>query len=419
MIDAGGIGIAARLRQSLLNPFAPPCQSFQRSRCLVCAAQRDPQALIGLGKLGAAAGERIAGSLFAGLGLLLVGAGGIDLRLDGGAVRGDRLQPVEPDQSFRRRSPAFHRHIAVPAAQLAIAGDEALADGKGLAFIPVGDRNLGQTAGEFGRGVDMGGEWRAAVGQCGVACQRRRAGPAALAVGGDRRFQIVAQRSGQSAFIARRGLEPIERTGTTAGTAIYRAFERSRFAVERGECGARGGECAFGRGTLLTCRLTRAFGGMDRGFGGIAGGAGLFLRSDGGGALCFQRCGVGQGGGFAAQALNVAFRALQPVARGHQRRFGDAQFGLFACLLCHRLGQIQFGVAGAVLGAGDAACEIGAQLFGFGDARLQRCDFGGEARDGVGGVIGERAFARAILLQPGGLLGQIMQPPDHAVALGA
>ena len=265
----------------------------------------------------------------------------------------------------------------------------------------------------------MVGERGRAGGQRRVLRQWIGARPAALALDPDRRFEIVAQRGRERAFVTGRGLQLVERARLVASAAVDRALERGGFAVQRGQGGARGGESSFGGGARIGGGLPFLIGRLDRGFCGIAVRLRLGLVRLRRSALRFERSSVGQGGSIALKPRCFALGAIALVARGGERGFGDAQLRLLGRLPGHGSRQLQLGVARLALRRCDTTGEVGAQFLRLGDSRLERRNFGGQPRNGVGRVIGERAFPRAILLQPAGLLAQVGQAPNDRVAFGA
>ena len=340
--------------------------------------------------------------------------------LDRGGGRRKRLldlgEPVDPDQPLGRGGAEAGGDEAVPAAKPAVAGDEALADRERDALVPLDHSDLREPAAQRRRRLDMGGERLAAGGQRRIAGKGLRAGPAPRRVAVERRLEIVAERGGERALVARIGLDMIDRA--VAARAFDRLDQRLGFRFERGERGAGGRAFAFGRvarrGGLLAARLgggDRLAGGLEPGFRRLAAAAR--------GASASTR-----GASSPRPAICSSSRRLSASARASfaPRRFergpGDPRLRLLGRLDGARLAELGLGLAGRILeldgadvdraarrlGGGEPGGDVAALLLEPGQRRL--------------GVLAQRRFALAVAEEGGAALGKLAQAAGDPVALG-
>ena len=144
-----------------------------------------------------------------GTGLCLRGGGGIERRLGIGnrGASGRKLprqfgMAIRADEPFGGRRADVARDIAVPAAQLAVARDDTLADRERLPVVLLDHADLREPPRQCFAAGDMRRKRIDAGRQRRIARLRLRAHPAARTGAPDWRIQIVAQRRRQRAFVA-------------------------------------------------------------------------------------------------------------------------------------------------------------------------------------------------------------------------
>ena len=136
------------------------------------------------------------------------GLGVGDRRVERGQRRLDLGEPVDADQPLGRRRAAAGRDEAVPAPQPPVAGDQPLADGERLPVVASRRRRPAPAGGASAGGrLDMVEQARSSPAASGgsPACGSLPC-PAARPVAAERGVEILAERRGERALIAGRGL---------------------------------------------------------------------------------------------------------------------------------------------------------------------------------------------------------------------
>jgi hypothetical protein len=290
-----GAGFCLCLGDFALHPFQPFAdfgaargKPFERGGSGIHIARGQAGAIVCLGLCTATGIGGSAGGVHAGLSLCRIGARRVHAGACPIAFGLQRHQPVEADEPFGSGRTLIGGDIAIPAAQLAVPRYDPLANRKRRTVIIVDHADLSQTPGELFRRFDMGGKGGGTGWQAGIAGQGICATPEARARCAHACIQIIAQSCRKRAFIAGRGLDLVEQA-IAAGVGCHGLFERSRFAVERGERG-------------LGCRerglrsIARRLGGIALGIGpgnlrlrGLHIGLGLRQRGPGGGQSRLKR----------------------------------------------------------------------------------------------------------------------------------
>ena len=115
----------------------------------------------------------------------------------------------------------------------------------------------------------------------------------------------------------------------------------------------------------------------------------------------------------------LALGAIEAGAGGGGGGVGDAGVGGFGGLAGECLGERDFGVTGEAFGVGECGLALRQIGRGGGDGGLQRLALGIKAGERLGGVMGERAFAGAVVGDAGGGLGELGEAAAGGLFLGA
>ena len=315
-----------------------------------------------------------------------------------GPHRLDRAQPVNPLQPLGRRRTTRFGDIAIPAPQHARHRHQPLPHGQRHAVIGIRHEHLRQPPRERRRCRDMRRQRHRAARRIRVARRHRRARPEPLARRIEARLEIVAQRGRQRAFIPRIGPHLVEQP--LASIPPGRLGQRRRLAVERGQIGMRGRTRRLRAVALVDAPTLIRIGAGQRGTHILD--LAQRLRS------CRRRhITLGKQRGRIAERRNLRRHARQiaraPLGahpRRRQRRLRHARIRRLGRLRGQRLRQRHLSIAPGALGLAQPRFQIGHARNRLGQPRLQRLALGSQPRNRLGGIAGERAFARAILGQP-------------------
>ena len=254
MIACRLVALGGGSRGACVEVGAQPCKPLDLGGGAVLPGARVARGSVGAGELftgGAGGGACIGDCRFFTREIRL---GSLHPRVGGRARRVDRGKAVQPFEPLGGRSAALLRDIAVPAAKLAGAGDEAFAGRERALVVGVADDDVREPGGEEW--------WRGDVVDEAVsrgACAFTRGGgvrPISIGLLIETHLKVVAERGGEGAFVAGGGADMIEQA--IAALALGGAAQRGGLAVERGEIGAGGGSgglrgVAHGKGSAFRC----------------------------------------------------------------------------------------------------------------------------------------------------------------------
>ena len=266
----------------------------------------------------------------------------------------------------------------------------------------------------------MVGERRAAGGQAPdrrAAARRRSSGaaPSPPSAG----VEILAERGGERALVAGRGLDMVDRA--VAARRLDRLEQRLRLGLQRGQSGAGGGGLAFGGVARGGGLLARGLGGGDR----LAGRGERALRPARAAVARRLERGSSRPASPPSPAICSAIRPASASARASfwrarvERGLGDPRLGLLGGL--DRAGLAERGLGGArlVLMLDGADVDRAAPALGLGEPRGDRRQLLLEPGDGGGGVVAQRLLAQPVGGEGAAALVELGDPAADAVALGA
>ena len=275
--------------------------------------------------------------------------GGIGGGADGGQGHFDLGQAIAADEAFGLCRAGPFADKPVPAAQFAVAGDEALSDRKRAAVIAVDHRNLGKAAGKFGWCRDMVRQGCAAR-QCGVVLGNvgsrptARCGRGAADIGG----KVIGERGGERGLVTARGADQPE-----CALGLARRGQRAGFAFE---CRKGSGGFRFRglRGSEIARRVfARRFCGVERGNRGGQTVPGIVLCRKSGRMVRLDLMKGCERRTFGNRPRVFACRTVELRVCSGDGSFGNAALGPAFGSLGGGFGQHQFGVACRAFGGGD------------------------------------------------------------------
>ena len=206
----------------------------------------DGERVAGRGQLRLRLPDPLARAVLVRLGFAQCVLGG-DILVDGdigslaraGAERLEVAQAVAGGEPLRGGSWGFgRRNKAVPAPEIALAGDEALARFQGRlqagADGSVDDAGLAQAAGQLLRAAHLAEQRLGALGEPGIVGRGVDVAPVHGRFRGERCVQVIAKGGGESSLVARRDAQAVEdRLESVAGAGLQQRSKGGKLRLQR------------------------------------------------------------------------------------------------------------------------------------------------------------------------------------------